>query len=307
MSTKKTPAKAAAPTGNATDLAKQLYSKLTTGKKAEPKKADAKAKRPALPLTDAEKLNLKRFAAAYSVSKEVEARRDNEKAFLNTTCLNKWVDELWKTKNRPPTQFLSVDNADGKPDVTANFIVSDKYSFNMPEVKEDETLAEAFTRKFVEIFTATGMDENEADAAAVSLVNSELDLAQRPHIDLFKWLVGHYEGEGENKVFKDASEEEKALGVKVLTNLQCRDKNSFIPLTDEEFATLVETKNHLDVKKGFLQRVCSYVKSVDQLKAVFTVIKPIVWPGQVKFGVSDNLSERNNRMWMEAKDILGVS
>jgi hypothetical protein len=65
-------------------------------------------------------------------------------------------------------------------------------------------------------------------------------------------------------------------------------------------------KNNVDVKKGFLDRVCSYVSSIEQLKAIFTVIKPIIWPGQVKFAVNDNPTEKNHRMWMEAKDILGV-
>ena len=299
--------KAAAPQQSSADIAKQLYSKLTSGKKAEPKKVGDKAKRPSINLTSQEEQTFKRFTAAYAVAKEVDARRDNEKALFNSSCLSRWVEDLWKSKNRPPTQFISVNLPNGKPDLSTNFIVSDKYTFNMPEVKENETLDEAFTRKFVELFTATGMEESDAEAAAVSLVNNELDLAQRPSIDLFRWLVGHYEGEGENKMFKDATDDEKALGVKVLTNLQCQNSSKFLPLSMDECDKIIEMRNHLDVKKGFLQRVCSYVKSLDQLKTVFTIIKPVVWPGQVKFGISDNPNERNHRMWLEAKDILGVS
>jgi len=287
------------------DLAKQLYGKLTAGRKAEPKKTTVdKSKRPSVILTPQEELVFRRFTAAYSVAKEVDARRDNEKALFNASCLNKWVEDLWRTKHRPPTQFVAVDH-DGKPDMSANFIVSDRYTFNMPEVRDDETLDEAFTRKFVDLLVASDMDKNDAEAAAVALVNNELDLAQRPNIDLFYWLVGHYEGEGENRVFKDATDEEKALGVKVLTNLQAQS-GKFEPLTAAEYDKLIEMKNHIDVKKGFLQRVCSYVKTLNQLQAVFTVIRPIVWPGQVKFGISDTPKRRNERMWLEAKDILGV-
>jgi hypothetical protein len=286
------------------DLAKQLYSKLTAGRKAEPKKLVAK--RPAITLTSQEELTFRRFTAAYAVAKEVDARRDNEKALFNFSCLLKWIEDLWMAKNRPPTQFVAANNLDGTPDMSANFIVSDKYTFNIPEVKESETLDEAFTRKFVELFVATGMDKDDAEAAAVSLVNNELDVAQRPNIDLFRWLVGHYEGEGENKAFKDATNEEKVLGVKILTNLQCQQSNKFVPLTQEEYDQIIEMRNNIDVKKGFLQRVCSYVKTLDQLKAIFTVIRPIVWPGQTKFGISDTPKRRNERMWFEAKDILGV-
>jgi hypothetical protein len=287
------------------ETAKQLLSNLTAGKKAAPK-TEKKATRPEMPLPSNIVENFQRMVCAHDLMEKVEARELAEKEIVNGFCYDFWVENLWKTKNRPANPVLRVDNKKNQPDCTSNFIVADKFTFNLPEVKDNQTLAEALIEKFIELFKATGMDQNEAEAAANGLVNNEFDLTPRPNIDFFRWLYGHYEGEGKNRTFVEATPEEQALGAKALAGLQCQKKSEFNPLSPEELSQLIELKNHVQVKKGFLERVCAYVHSLEQLKIVFMVAKPIFWQGQIKFAVSDTPEEKNRRLAQGAADILGV-
>lgn len=287
------------------DAAKQLLSNLTAGRKPKTK-AESKPSRPEMKLKPATEATFVQLCMATELEEQFESRRNAEKELVNSECFDNWVEALWKSKNRPANPSLRVDNAKGQPDCTANFITSDRFTFNLPETKEDETLAEALIESFIVLFTAKGMDKDQAEAAATGLVNNELDLAQRPYIDFFKWLYGHYEGEGKGRTFVEATPEEQALGGKAIAALQCQNKKDFTPLTPDELAQLIETKANVSVKKGFFERVCSYVHSVDQLKAVFSIMKPVFWQGQVKFAVSDTPEDKNRRLLQAAKEFLGV-
>jgi hypothetical protein len=280
------------------DKAKELLTSLSAGKK--PVAKAAKPGKPKMKMSREMENHFVRFVEAYALAKDVDARRDNEKAQLNKLCVDYWIEQLWALKNRPPTQILEFQNH------FANFIVADKYTFNVPELKEVETLEDGFFRTFSELFAATGMDLEAAEEAANNVLG-EMDLKPRPNVDIFRWLEGHYEGAGDNKVFVEATEEEKALGIKLVTILQCRSKNSFVPLNDEECGKIFEFKQYIGVNKGFLQRICNYVKSLEQLKAVFTVIKPIVWPGQIEFAKGATPQDQTKKKFIVAQDILGVT
>jgi hypothetical protein len=91
--------------------------------------------------------------------------------------------------------------------------------------------------------------------------------------------------------------------------LQCRDLNELQPsdlLTDEEFEALNEEKDSLLVKAGFLQRVCGYVRSLEQLRVIFTIIKPVTAITSKKFAKADTPEEQNRRKLAAAIDILGI-
>lgn len=77
-------------------------------------------------------------------------------------------------------------------------------------------------------------------------------------------------------------------------------------LTPEERALVVKRDPGIKVKAGFYQRVCSYVRSADQLKAVFQVIVPIAYPAHHKYAINDTPEERAGRLVKAAADIIGV-
>jgi hypothetical protein len=288
--------------------AKALLTKITSGAKVAPKKSDNRANRPEFELNESLSETFKRFAGAFALSEVIEARLEQEKGSLSEGVFEIWVEKLWKTKSPPPNPYITADK-DGVPDVQSIFQVQERFCLDLPEVPEDKELEQVLIEKFTELFVATDMDQADAEASAFRFVNNELDLNPKTTIDLSKLVFGHYEGEGKNRTFVEASENEQALAAKVLGLLGCRTKEELMemePITEEESKQLIEQKLNVTVKKGFLQRVCTYVHSIDQLKAIFLVIKPVKFPSKTKFGVNDTPEAKNTRLLDEAKSILGV-
>lgn len=288
--------------------AKDLLSSLTAGKKPT-KKVNAAATRPDLELSPELETAFERFAGAHALLDLVEARETQEKEFLNDGCFQMWTERLWKAKNRPANPELKIEK-DGKVDIQGIYQVQERYTFNSPPVPEDKTLEEVVIENFANLFAATGMSADDANAAAANLVTSELTLSPKPIIDLDRLVNGHMEGEGKNKNFVEASATEQAIASKLIRMIKARTAKDLAAVgcfTDEEEEALVEYKGQMVVKKGFLQRVCTYVNSLEQLRMVFSIIKPVKFPQAKKFADADSQDEKNRRLLGVACDILGVS
>lgn len=286
--------------------AKDLLSGLTAGKKAAPKKAAA-ANRPELDLSPALEQAFMNFAAADALQEEVQARLDREKDFLNDGCFQMWTETLWKNKNRPANPGLEVEK-NGQTDIQGIYQVQERYTLNLPEVPDGKSLEEAVTDQIVDLFVATGMNQAEAEQKAGDLVSNELILSPKPIIDLDRLVNGHFEGEGKNKTFVEATAFQQGVAAKLITFIKARSAEDFPEaFTDEEADELLEYKAQLKVKTGFLSRVCGYVNSLEQLRVVFTIVKPVRFPQAKKFAAADNAEERNRRLLAAACDILGVA
>jgi hypothetical protein len=290
-----------------TKSAKDLLSGLTAGKKPTPKKAETSS-RPEMELPAELEQTFKRFIGAHALCELVEARRDQEKAVLDVGCFDEWTERLWKSKARPANPSVKLDK-DNKPDMSAIYQVQERYVMNFPAA-EGADPAEVAIELFQNMFSALGMKDSEALDSATRLVQNELDFTPKTTIDFNRLVNGHYEGEGKNRTWVDASDAEQTLASKVIALLNCRSAKDAVDcdfLTDEEQAQLIEVKLNVTVKPHFLQRVCSYVNSLEQLRAIFTVIKPVKYPSHVKFAASDTPENKNRRLYSEAKDILGVT
>ncbi len=284
--------------------AKDLLAGLS-GKKT-PAKTDNRASRPNMELPPALEATFRRFIGAWAVAEQAEKRRDQEQETLDEGCFLMWTDTLWKTKNRPANPSMKND----KEGMAAIFQVQERYSLNKPEVSEGKTLAEVLIQTFIDLFSATGMDDNEAEVAATRLVNSEFDMTPKKSVDFIRLAMGHYEGEGKNKTWVEASEAEQAIAIKIITLLQARtleDIEAENLLTDDEASQAVEEKDSVVIRKGFLNRVCGYVKSLDQLRTIFKIIKPVKFPSHVKFAENTTPEEKAHRLLEEAKDIFGMT
>jgi hypothetical protein len=293
--------------------AKDLLSGLTAGKKATPKKADTKANRPELELSPALEQAFINFAAADALAEEVNSRIEREKDFLNDGCFQTWTKRLWKAKNRPANPALEVEK-NGQPDIQGIYQVQERYTLNLPEVPDGKSLEKAVAEKLTDLFVATGMGQKEAEKKAAELVANELVLTPKPILDLDRLVNGHWEGEGKNKTFVEASAAEQLIATKVIRLMNARSVEDIQAvadeiglLTDEEQEAALEYKPQLKVKPQFLSRVCNYVNSLEQLRVVFSIIKPVRFPQAKKFAASDTPEERNRRLLSTACDILGVA
>lgn len=288
--------------------AKDLLSSLTAGKKPS-KKVNAAATRPDLALTPELETAFERFAGAHALLDLVEARETQEKEFLNDGCFQMWTERLWKVKNRPANPELKIEKS-GKVDIQGIYQVQERYTFNSPAVPDDKTLEEVVIESFAALFASSGMTPDAAEAAATNLVTSELTLSPKPIIDLDRLVNGHMEGEGKNRNFVEATANEQSIASKLIRMIKARTPKDLAAVgcfTDEEEETLVEYKGQMVVKKGFLQRVCTYVNSLDQLRMVFSIIKPVKFPQAKKFADADSQDEKNRRLLGVACDILGVT
>jgi hypothetical protein len=60
--------------------------------------------------------------------------------------------------------------------------------------------------------------------------------------------------------------------------------------------------------KLFLDRVCSYADTFEELESILTMFDPIHYCSRVKFACSDSKTEKDNRLFEEAKaTIAGTS
>lgn len=286
--------------------AKDLLSNLTAGKK--PKKTAAPS-RPEMQLTPFLEEAFIRLAGADALDELVEARIKQAKELLNDGCFQLWSERLWKQRNQPANPQIKVEK-DGSVDMEGIYMVVQKYTYNMQEVPPDKTLEEVVIKQLSDGFVATGMTQDEADTAATDLVTNELTLSPKPIIDLDKLVNGHYEGVGKDKTFVDASAQEQAVASKLIRMINARSQrelNEVGCFTDDEQSLLIEYKAQIVVKKGFLQRVCGYVHSLDQLRQIFAIVKPIRYPMVKKFAASGTPEEKNRRLLEVACDILGVT
>ena len=291
-----------------TNNAKSLLQSLTAKKPAKIG-AVKKASRPELELPDDLEQIFETYAGFATLAEVIDARLVQEKQLLEEEAFDLWVEKLWKSKSRPANPSLKKQNEEGKTDISAIFQVHERYVFSLPEVPEDSTPTETAINLFINLFSGLGMSNNDAEVAATNLVNNELDFTPKTFIDFNKFINGHYEGDGKNKTFIEASSEEKSIAEKVLYLLQCRtaeDLSKAKPLTDEETSSLIEQKYNVLVKQGFLQRVFTYVNTLEQLKVIFSVVRPVRYPSHVKFADSDSLESKNHRLLAVAKGILGL-
>jgi len=284
--------------------AKELLSTLR-GKKTPVKQ---QANRPELKLPQSVEASFVRFAEAYDLLKQVEARVDAEREILNDSCFNLWLKTLWKTKRRPPNPSISILK-NGKTDIQGLFQVQERYKLNRPSIPEDSSLEEIVIDIFADKFEAIGTSRNTAETIAKNLVDRELKLEDRPIIDLYRLTYGHYEGEYRNRVFVEATPSEQILATKIISLIKARTNKELVAigcLTDTEEGLALEFLPQMVVNKGFLDRVTSYVTNVEQLKEIFGILVPVRFPRVNKCGLASNAEEQNKRRLEVAKDIMGL-
>lgn len=296
MAAKKTaaPVPANKNTANAADLLGQLGALLPP---AKPKATGKQKWEVVLSGDDAVKFN--RWIEAKMVSEVTTSRLENSKDDFTELAMDVIAKSMWKSKTRPSNPVFIV-RTDDKNDSQCVFLFTDKFKIRFPEMPED-----VVPRNFlIGIFVGLGLEEGDA----ARLVDNELDLNPVVGIrSLTELLQGRY---GEKRQWVEASDEEKAVGQKLmayLTAVPDETGEATVPaLTPQERALVIERDSGIKVKADFYARVCSYCHSVEQLKAIFKVLIPVAYPAHQKFGMNDTPESRTNRLVSAAADIIGV-
>jgi len=270
-------------------------------KKAKPKtKKVAKKDRPKLPITPDLEEKLKSYAPLKRLTDLLEARRKQEAKDLGEAIWQHYIDFLWQKQKAPETPKIEARDENGKVDCQAQYMVQQglKIKIKLPPMDEDDDAAEVFIAALVD----QGVDEDDAR----NFVESELDLTPQWSIPittlcagddpqlknaaekLFLWLQG--EDEDGNELDDDAP-----------LVLDASEKVALGEYVNEEAVTdpkLVDPSN-------FLDRVCNYFSTNDDIAAVLSMVTPTHFLSRTEFGVSSSEAEKTARLKEQANEIVG--
>lgn len=301
-----TPAPAAAAPKSPTASAKDLLKNLTGTKKAP---AASKApSNPEFPVPADLQETFQRYIVAEAIGDAISDRVDNAAEELKAGFLKFWVGQLWATKSRPGNPRFYVTRDGGSRDAAAVFQVQDAFSFNLGDVPEGSEAAKIDLLKvaLVAALEATGLAGRKAEELAGRLIELEIENVDKKSIDLNRLVDGYWQGVGKNRQKVEASEQDQALALKVislltlnpddLAGLNPKDfKEQVLPLllAPAEVGQVITVAEGIGVKKGFLNRVAGLVSSEAELRAVLSVIKPKVALGTQEFGLGqdDNVKQ----------------
>ncbi len=236
------------------------------------------------------------WVEAKVLSEPVLQRMEMAKDALNEICLHEYVARFYDARNRPSNPQLATEK-DGKDDHLASWLFTDKFKVRLPEILEGQDARSVYIAAFCD----AGLHASDAE----KLVHNELVL--NPVIgvrNLNDLLTGHF---GPNREFVPASEVEKSAGRKLAAILSAKTTTSFEPFSDDEKVAMIVRDSGVTVRTGFLERVCNYARSAEEMIGIFRLLQPVVYPSHAKFAVNDNPVEQSNRKIAAAAEILGTS
>ncbi len=251
-----------------------------------------------MPLTPEARADAERWINGKTVLEPVEVRVKNAKDDFIEYALEVMIDKLFVNKTKASNPLVVLYKADGKTiDHQFQVTMVDKFKFRFPEVPEGVSSRD----HFIQLFENLGLHPDSAE----KLVDEELDF--NPIIgfkDLKTILEGSYIA---GREWVESSDEEKAAGKKILALFMWNgDGDAPESLTAEEKGLLIERSTSMQVKAGFYDRVATYCQTKEQLRGIFSIIQPIIYPASPKFGVNDTETEKTDRKKLAAADILGT-
>lgn len=233
---------------------KGLIGKLAgMGSKTAPKSDKKKKDRPQMVLAPAAQQQFERVAPAVVLAGYLKSYLEVERAELDRHLKEEYLRVFWQHKTQPQNPRLSVLGANGRPKCEGLFSLVAKWHIDPIECEDGESPEEAMARILVDVC------EFEPEKAAAFAAN-ELDFTPQIVIPLTE-LEG-----GDNPVAQAAAQE-------LMRFLAGEIKKP--NLTDEQKASLIQVNAQTKVLSGFLDRLCQYCETPDQVDAVLsTVIRP---------------------------------
>jgi hypothetical protein len=283
----------------ATPSLNDLFAKADKQVATAPKQATTPASdRPILNLPADIAAEFETFIGFQSVAAKIETQRDNQKEVVKDGCFDAYTEYVWNRKSTPPKNPKVEVKEGGKVKHSAIFQVQGRFKVDVEigELADDQAPEDAVVAAIREI-----TDLSEEDA--VCLVNNEIDFTPDRG---FK---------GFTQIFQEGTDEEKASLTKLMMYVMADGSEKTGKATVDAFTT--EDRQNLmfntakatviDPKK-FMDRLPNYVHSLEQLRAVLTVIKPThVYPSHIAFMKGSNVSEQTAALQDVAASMLGTS
>jgi hypothetical protein len=251
------------------------------------------------------------FACVKEIFDKVEEKKQAQQREVSSEIWEHYIDTLWTSKCQPKNPNIQA-KAGEKVDATGQFIVSagSKIKIDMVEPEDEEMPEDALVRSLVN----AGVNSSNAER----LVSSEVSFVPNWSLNFTDLMRGEVR---EGKI--NASSPTQATAAEILfcaINGEDLDGNQ---ISDKERLDLlggistdgwIALKEAVDKKtsyvpiladsKDFLDRVCRYADTKDELRGILTVFKPVYYCQRVVFAPSDSAASKTSRMVSEAKSIV---
>jgi hypothetical protein len=275
------------------------------------KKSSAKD-RPVIDLDDQTQRDFVDFAVAKVVLDDAKVNYEGKYDEVVSEIFDRWIDTLWETKTQPENPSIKA-HVKGRLDATGLFTISTGSSIkiDMPEVLPGEAMEHAMIRGLV----ASGVSESNA----LRLVKQEMSFVPQWELNLTDMMRGVVKS---GKLTPSTDVQKSAAGMLFLS-IQGKGPDGK-PLTPAGRLKMLEGINEVGwhalqsnlgdnttyapvLKDGdtFLDRVCGYADTREELGFILGRIKPVRSMRSVEFAVSDNAETRRQRLVKEAEEMIG--
>lgn len=232
---------------------------------------------PTMELAEDSKAALKEWVPAKILADHFATNLEIVVSNVNRNCFAQWIKNMFASKTKPANPVMKIDK-DGKPDMEAMYIVTKKIKTQFKN-----------TAEFEQQLRVMGFSDEK-----IQSILSEFDFTALTTVRFNELIKGHKEGDG----WAEPTEAEKNVATKILKLLKDN-------LTSEEIALAVQSEENCRVKDGFLERVVGYCDTEEQLQKLMEIATPVKYPSKGKFGLSDDLVTKNNRLLEAAGKVLG--
>ena len=285
--------------------------------KVKPSTKEVKAdSRPVIDMDDETKQKFVDFAAARELAHMFDEAEKELTSELYSSVFDRYKAALWKSKSQPVNPSIKVNKPDGSLEAEGQFMVQTgaKIKIKMPEVPEGELPEDVMLSALISL----GVKKENA----ARLIEKEVSFVPQWSLNFTDMLHGII-SEGR---FNPATETQISASETLFQVVQGQNEDGE-PLSSKERIDLLKgiteegwilikhnienhTKYYPQLVEGklFLDRVCTYADTFEELESILTMFDPIHYCSRVKFACSDSKEEKDNRLFAEAKaTITGTS
>lgn len=225
---------------------------------------------------------LERWATAKALHQDVDGVLDDAKAEVVSAIMPIFAEKIYTTRQKPSNPQVEL---------TVSGNVKHRYQIWMTNVFtthfSKRTMDDHVEDGFIEELIAAGLPLG----AAKNLVRQELKLiCIRGIRQLNELSLGSFGKQGD---WLDSSEVEKRAAQKFEAWLHWDGSGRPPePLTDLEKQAALIFKNSVEIRPGFLDRIHQYVRSPQEILAIFKLITPSVFPTRLEFGINEDDFEK---------------
>lgn len=282
-------------------------------RKVKPAPSSVKdSERPVIDIPQSTQTKFIGFSRTKEIFDLVEEKKKQQQKEVSSEIWDRFVDALWTSKCQPANPNIEA-RSNGQIDATGQFIVSagSKIKINMPpEIEEEEQPEDSLVRGLV----AAGVSPSNAER----LVSSEVSFVPNWSLNLTDLMRGEVR---EGKINAPTPTQSNAAEILFCAiNGEDLDGNEISEegrvqllrgISDDGWLALKAAMDRKTVyvpilvdSKDFLDRVCRYADTRDELGGILTVFSPVYYCQRIVFAPKDSDASKTARLVSEAKSIV---